>query len=109
MGELDFDLDDFIQIFKTGLEGLTYSKVPTTLDQLEITSMDFVRAKSKVTFIIGATDQQLPKKIENKTLLSDEERGFLKEVLPFEKYLKRSNKRFSKRTICFLFVIAISN
>ncbi|OTP31965.1 helicase-exonuclease AddAB, AddB subunit [Enterococcus sp. 6C8_DIV0013] len=94
MGELDFDLDDFIQIFKTGLEGLTYSKVPTTLDQLEITSMDFVRAKkSKVTFIIGATDQQLPKKIENKTLLSDEERGFLKEVLPFEKYLKKDQTK----------------
>ena len=90
MGETLFDLDDFVQILKTGLEGLSYSKVPATLDQVEVTSMDLIRAKkSKLTFIIGATDQQLPKKIENKTLLTNEERGILKEVLPFDKFLKK--------------------
>ncbi|MEG0731371.1 MAG: PD-(D/E)XK nuclease family protein [Vagococcus sp.] len=90
MGELAFDLDEFSQVLKTGLEGLSYSKVPTTIDQLVITSMDLVRAKkSKVTFIIGATDQELPRKIENKTLLTDEERAFLKETLPDDKFLKR--------------------
>ncbi len=90
MGETPFVLEDFTQVIRTGLDGLSYSKVPTTLDQLVITSMDLVRAKkSKVTFIIGATDQQLPRKIENKTLLTDEERVVLKERLPIEKYLKK--------------------
>lgn len=90
MGEEPFILDDFIQIIKTGMEGLSFSKVPTTLDQLMVTSMDLVRVKkSKVAIIIGATDQVLPRKIENKTLLTDEERGLLKESLPFDKYLKK--------------------
>lgn len=90
MGDYLFELKEFIQIFQTGLEGLSFSKVPTTLDQLVVTSMDLVRAKkSKVTFIIGATDQQLPRKIENKTLLTDEERGLIKEQLPVEKHLKK--------------------
>ena len=90
MGETPFILEDFIQIIKTGMEGLAFSKVPTTLDQLVVTSMDLVRVKkSKVTIIIGATDQVLPRKIENKTLLTDEERGALKEYLPFEKFLKK--------------------
>ena len=93
MGEFEFVLEDFVQVIKAGLEGLTYSKVPTTLDQLEVTSMDLVRAKkSKVTFIIGATDQQIPRKIENKTLLTDEERGLVKEYLPFDKYLKKDRQ-----------------
>lgn len=93
LGEEAFVLDDFIQVLKSGLEGLTYSKVPTTLDQLEVTSMDLIRAKkSKITFLIGATDQQIPRKIENKTLLTDEERGLIKDSLPFEKYLKKDRQ-----------------
>ncbi len=107
MGEMPFELEEFIQIIKTGLEGLTYNKVPTTLDQLEVTSMDYVQAKkSKVTFIIGATDQQLPRKIENKTLLSDDERLLLKEELPFEKYLKKNHTKDSAKEP-FIFYLAL--
>lgn len=90
MGDAPFILDDFSQIIQSGLEGLTYSKVPTTLDQLVVTSLDMVHAKThKVTYIIGASDQQIPKKIENKTLLSNENRELLSRTLTDDKFLKK--------------------
>ncbi|MGX7059284.1 PD-(D/E)XK nuclease family protein [Vagococcus humatus] len=88
LGETAFDLAQFEQIILSGLEGLTYSKVPTAIDQVKVSSFDLVHStKNKVTFVIGALDGELPKKIENKTLLSDEERQQFTEVLPENKYL----------------------
>lgn len=91
LGEDDFVLTDFVAILETGLGGLSYSKVPTTIDQVSVSSLDLIHAqKSKVTFIIGATDTVLPKKIENKTLLSDEERSLVDEGLTQGKFLVKN-------------------
>lgn len=93
MGDMPFNLSDFIQIILSGLEGLTFSKVPATLDQLIVSSVDMVQTeKSRVTFILGVTDQQFPKKIENKTLMTDEERTLLMERLDDNKYLKKETQ-----------------
>ncbi|WP_314064302.1 PD-(D/E)XK nuclease family protein [uncultured Vagococcus sp.] len=88
LGEDDFVLKDFVAILETGMAGLSYGKVPTTIDQVSVSALDLIHAqKSRVTFIIGATDNVLPKKIENKTLLSDEERSLVDERLADGKYL----------------------
>ena len=87
LGELPFVLDDFIQILTSGMEGAKYTKVPTTLDQVTLTSIDMVRGKkSKVSYIIGSTDQVLPQKIENKSLLSNEERVGIEPFLQEDQY-----------------------
>ncbi|WP_326716652.1 PD-(D/E)XK nuclease family protein [Vagococcus jeotgali] len=88
MGEEAFDFDVFSEVIISGLEGLTYGKVPTSLDQVSVSSLDMVRAKKyKATFLIGATDHVLPQKIENKSLLSNDERSFFSEYLPSNHYL----------------------
>ncbi len=88
LGEDRFVLKDFVDILETGMAGLSYSKVPTTIDQVSISSVDLIHAqKNQVTFIIGATDNVLPKKIENKTLLSDEERSLIDDQLDEGKFL----------------------
>ncbi|WEG74122.1 PD-(D/E)XK nuclease family protein [Vagococcus intermedius] len=93
LGDEVFNFDDFYMIIKTGLEGLTYSKVPTTLDQVTVSSLDLIHAqKNKVTFVIGTTDNVLPKKIENKTLLSDDERQLFSNSLTDGKFLSKNTQ-----------------
>lgn len=90
LGEHPFDFDSFEQTLLSGLEGVTFRKVPATVDQLMVSSVDFVQAeKKKVTIIIGVTDQQFPKKVENKSLLSDEERSIFRDYLMADKFLKK--------------------
>lgn len=87
-GEDEFFLEDFEEILLGGMENLSYGQIPTTLDQVNIAPMDLLHANlSKVTFILGLTNQVLPAKIENKTLLTDEDRHHLTQILPEEKEL----------------------
>lgn len=77
-GESAFDFSAFQEIFNSGLEDLAFGKVPATIDQVQFTSLELARPKqAKVVFAIGLDEQTLPKRIENKTLLSDEERQLL--------------------------------
>ncbi|MGY3766499.1 PD-(D/E)XK nuclease family protein [Vagococcus vulneris] len=103
MGDNLFILEDFIQIIHSGLEGQTFSKVPAALDQLIVTSVDMVQAeRSRVTFMLGVSDQDYPKKIENKTLMTDDERQMLAEYLSIEKYLKKdTTSEFAREPYVF--------
>ncbi len=88
MGEAPFEFTDFIEIFTAGLDGMNYGKVPATLDQVSISPVDLIHAKKpKITFLLGATDQTLPAKLENKTLLTDDEREFVDRQLNEEQFL----------------------
>lgn len=97
-GEDAFDFDTFKEILASGLEGLRYSKVPTAIDQVQVRSVDLARpGQAKVIFAIGLTDQVFPQKIENKTLLSDEERLFVNENLEEDQFLiKEARKMIAK-------------
>lgn len=89
-----FDLSTFETIFSSGLEGLRYNKVPTAIDQVQVRAIDLARpGQAKVVFVIGLTDQVLPQKIENKTLLSDEERQFMSERLDESQYLLNDTRK----------------
>ncbi|MFK4565789.1 PD-(D/E)XK nuclease family protein [Enterococcus sp. UD-01] len=93
-GDQVFDLKSFEEIFASGLEGLRYSKVPTAIDQVQVSSIDLARpGQAKVVFAIGLTDQVLPKKCENKTLLSDEEREAVNEHLEDGQYLWNDTRK----------------
>lgn len=97
-GEEDFSWPDFCEIFSSGLEDLTYGKIPATIDQVEVTGFDLVRAaQAKVIFTIGLTDQVLPKKIENKSILSDEERDLLMNNLADDQYLTNGTRQDTAR------------
>ncbi len=91
LGEDVFEFEIFKEILLSGLEGVSYSKVPTSIDEVVVTSLDRVRAKKyRATFIFGATDQVLPKKIDNKTLLSNEERDVFSQLLRADSFLNNS-------------------
>ncbi|WP_086347921.1 PD-(D/E)XK nuclease family protein [Candidatus Enterococcus clewellii] len=82
-----FEFDSFQEIFSSGLEGLRYSKIPTAIDQVQIRPIDTLQSgQAKITFALGLTDQVFPKKVENKTLLSDEERSRMNDGLSEGKF-----------------------
>jgi ATP-dependent helicase/nuclease subunit B len=89
-----FDLATFEAVFSSGLEGLRYNKVPTAIDQVQVRSVDLARpGQAKVVFAIGLTDQVLPQKMDNKTLLSDEERQMMSERLEEGQYLLNDTRK----------------
>lgn len=97
-GQEPFNFETFKEILASGLEGLRYNKVPTAIDQVQVRSIDLVRpGQGKAIFAIGLTDQIFPQKIENKTLLSDEERLFVNENLETDRFLiKEAGKMIAK-------------
>lgn len=93
-GNDTFDLVVFEEIFSSGLEGLRYSKVPTAIDQVQVRAIDLARpGQAKIVFAIGLTDQVLPQKFENKTLLSDEERQFVNDHLDDGQFLLNDTRK----------------
>ncbi|EOL44470.1 PD-(D/E)XK nuclease family protein [Enterococcus caccae] len=93
-GNESFDLTVFEEIFSSGLEGLRYNKVPTAIDQVQVRSIDLARpGQAKIVFAIGLTDQVLPQKFDNKTLLSDEERQFVNGYLEEGQFLLNDTRK----------------
>lgn len=93
-GKTPFELGAFQEIFTSGLEGLRYNKVPTAIDQVQVRAVDLAYpGQAKVIFAIGMTDQVLPQKIENKSLLSDEERGFVNGELTDDQFLLNNSRK----------------
>ncbi|ALS00753.1 ATP-dependent helicase [Enterococcus silesiacus] len=93
-GNEPFDLVLFEELFSSGLEGLRYNKVPTAIDQVQVRAIDLARpGQAKVVFAIGLTDQVLPQKFENKTLLSDEERQFVNDHLEDGQFLLNDTRK----------------
>ncbi|MEI5995571.1 PD-(D/E)XK nuclease family protein [Candidatus Enterococcus mansonii] len=93
-GEDSFDLATFEEVFSSGLEGLRYNKVPTAIDQVQVRALDLARpGQAKVIFAIGLTDQVLPQKFDNKTLLSDEERLVVNDQLDDSQFLLKDTRK----------------
>jgi len=88
-GDDEMSLADFIQIFKTGLEQLTFATVPPVLDAVQIG--DITRSRYQLAtnfsqpenygikhvFIIGINDGILPSAPAESSLLSEKEREVL--------------------------------
>ncbi|MDR0614910.1 MAG: PD-(D/E)XK nuclease family protein [Lactobacillales bacterium] len=82
-GEEIFNLAEFIELFSTGLEELDFGVVPAALDQVKVTTLELARvAQAKYVFVLGVYEGNLPRVLENNSLLLQEERTLLKEHLP---------------------------
>ena len=87
-GETPFDWSLFQEIMSSGLENLSYGKIPTAIDQVRINRLELVRPnQAKITFAIGLNDQVFPDRHETKGLLSSEERETLNARLGEEQVL----------------------
>ena len=88
-GDDPFDFRLFAEILTSGLENLTFGKIPTAIDQVKINPLELSRPlQAKITFAIGLNETAFPRKIENKTLLSTEERAQLNQLLGEDQYLR---------------------
>ena len=87
-GEDPFDFDLFEELLSSGLENVAFGKIPTAIDQVKINPLDLARPlQAKVTFAIGLDETTLPRKVENKSLLSREEREQMNQLLGELQYL----------------------
>lgn len=87
-GEDPFDYNLFEEILSSGLENVTFGKIPTAIDQVKINPLDLARPlQAKVTFAIGLNETAFPRKVENKSLLSTEEREQLNQLLEENQFL----------------------
>ncbi|OCS87451.1 helicase-exonuclease AddAB subunit AddB [Caryophanon tenue] len=76
-GQESLTLDDMIDILDEGFDGLEFSRIPPTLDQVQVETSDLARLPhTKVVFVIGMNDGVYPKRIDYEGLLSDSERDF---------------------------------
>ncbi len=88
-GEDPFDFELFEEVLTSGLSNFTFGKIPTAIDQVQINPLDLARPQqSKVTFAIGLDETTFPRQVENKTLLSIEERQRINENLQDGQFLR---------------------
>lgn len=88
-GNETFDFELFREVFSAGLENTAYGKIPATIDQIQINQLSLSRPRQcKVTFAIGLNESNFPQTPSNPSLLTDEERGRLNQVLPEEKFIR---------------------
>ncbi|UJF14746.1 PD-(D/E)XK nuclease family protein [Jeotgalibaca sp. MA1X17-3] len=92
MGDTPFDEAIFHEVLMTGFEAATFSIVPPSIDEVIFSSMDGARfSSSKVVYILGATEGNLPQVHENHSLLTEEDRETLHQSLQNEeKYIRPS-------------------
>lgn len=83
-----FDWSIFTTLLVSSLENMSFGKIPTSLDQVQINRLDLARPnQSHITFAIGLTETVFPRKVENHTLLDTSEREWLNTQLGDGGYL----------------------
>lgn len=87
-GTEPFNFDLFKDILSSGLENLSFGKIPTAIDQVQINPLDLARPnQARITFAIGLDNTQFPRTVENKSLISTEERQNLNDQLTEGQFL----------------------
>ncbi|UXR72154.1 MULTISPECIES: helicase-exonuclease AddAB subunit AddB [unclassified Staphylococcus] len=65
----------FLELLNVGLNGLEFSMIPQTMDQVTIGTMDLAKVDNKChVYLIGMNDGVLPQAINGKSLMSDDEK-----------------------------------
>lgn len=79
IGDEQLSSELFFQTLEAGLDTLTYSHVPPTLDHIVVGSIDHSRImRTKVALLLGVNEGTWPAKPQVDTILSEEERDRLK-------------------------------
>lgn len=72
---------EFAQMIEDGLNTLTFSLIPPTLDHVTLTSIERgYTMQSRVVFLLGLNDGVFPQHSSEEGMLSDKERGRLKRL-----------------------------
>jgi len=88
LGDKKFDSEEFWNLIYSGFEGSEYSMVPSTLDQVTVSESGMVQSSNrKVTFIMGATDDNMPAVSDSDNLFGDDDVNQLQNILPDEKFI----------------------
>lgn len=79
------DIETFVDILSTGFQNASYSLIPPTMDQVQISHFDRSGIKKYAgVFILGMDNMTLPQQNDNKTILSDEDRQWVCDYLANE-------------------------
>ena len=74
-------LDDFLTLVQSGMLLSNYRTIPATVDVVTVQSYDLIEPlSSPFVYAVGLTQDYFPKIVQNKSLLSDEERLRLNEA-----------------------------
>ncbi len=103
LGDETMDLDEFSQIYKAGLGASTIGLVPPANDSVIVGDIERSRLNDvKVLFCIGASDDNIPGKVENGGILSSLEREQLLESGLFELAPSDRQKSFRQRFYLYM-------
>ena len=103
LGDEVMDLDQFSQIYKAGLSATTIGQVPFSGDCVIVGDVERTRISNvKVLFLLGASDDTIPKKVENGGILSSLEREQLLENGAFELAPSDRQKSFRQRFYLYM-------
>lgn len=73
--EQDMTYTRFLELLDVGLNGLEFSMIPQTMDQVTIGTMDLAKVDNKChVYLIGMNDGVLPQAINGTSLMSDDEK-----------------------------------
>lgn len=82
LADAKWSLDEFMSIIETAFENTEFSIVPPTIDQVTVTKMNHIPIKKfKVVFYIGMNSSNLPLNQENNSILDDQDRNSIQELL----------------------------
>jgi len=101
LNDEQMDLEEFSEIFKAGVASASIGVIPPANDSVIIGDMERTRIDGiKVLFLVGASDDAIPKKVENGGILSQLEREQLLEQ--FEMAPSDRQKTFRQRFYLYL-------
>ncbi len=102
LGDEKMALDEFKDIYEAGLSAASIGVIPPTTDSVILGDIERTRLSNiKVLFCIGASDDAIPKKVENGGILSQLEREQLLS-LGFELAPSDRQKAFRQRFYLYL-------
>ena len=91
-------IDDFLALILSGMLLAKYRVVPATVDVVTVQSYDLIEPMAApYVYVIGLTQERLPKLAQNKSLLSDEERQALNQATGDEAELQVASSENLKK------------
>ena len=81
-------LDEFLSLLRASMLAADYRTIPAAVDVVTVKAYDLVEPHTnKIVFAMGMTQSNFPKIVQNRSLISDEERARINDITP-------DNRRF---------------
>lgn len=80
-GDQQLSIEEAAQILDEGYDTLQFSKIPPSVDEVTVATVEFSRFDNKkVVFVIGVNDGVYPMRMDYEGLITDVERGWFAEI-----------------------------